>query len=206
MLFTCITHEESEELSIIGLHHWHNLDAFAIRSLALTLIRNMRRPHGMDDNQDHGIDPHSDECLISFTFLSSSTHDRKLHMDFATHLHSKHRSTNTCNCFWLHPFCIKRLIATTHPPDRSAQGQLSPSHRQLCVHRVFSRTVLHPKAVVDKIIYLNPLMLLSRQTYFYDTFIQPLRAPGPCHRTWQHSNDSTQRHQACKTKLKSSEP
>ena len=43
-----------------GLHNWHCLHTFAIRSLALTLIRNMCRSHGMDDNQDHEIDPHSD--------------------------------------------------------------------------------------------------------------------------------------------------
>ena len=38
---------------------WHCLHTCAIRSLALTLIRNMCRSHGMDDSQDHGIDPHS---------------------------------------------------------------------------------------------------------------------------------------------------
>ena len=37
--------ENHEELSIIGMHNWHYLRAFAVRSLALPLIRNMRRPH-----------------------------------------------------------------------------------------------------------------------------------------------------------------
>ena len=100
----------------LSLQTWHCLHAFAIRSLALALIRNMRRPEVMDDNQDHGIDPHSDECLISYTFLSSSTHDRNLHLDFATNLHSKHRSTNAFN--WIqfsgHVITTMTMTITSH--------------------------------------------------------------------------------------------
>ena len=65
LLSTFIPHEK---LAIIGLHNWHCLHTFAIRSLALTLIRNMCRSHRMDNNQEHGIDPHADWRIFWHSF------------------------------------------------------------------------------------------------------------------------------------------